>query len=412
MKAYYVAAIDVHKAMLAVAVAEGKEGEWEFQRRRFGTTRSQLREMAQWLVQLTVQEVVMESTARYWRPVWVALEETGIQKHLAQAHSNGARQGRKSDFRDAERLAHRLVAGDLVLSYVPEDQQQGWRWLTRSRYQLVCERARVQSQLEDLLEDAQIKLSSFVTDLLGASGRRILKALAEQQGPHNPEPLANLGHPKLKASPQQLKDALDGRWLARHGVLLRLHLKRIEQLDTHIDQLQQQIAEDMQGCQESVARLTQVPGIRTEGALQMVAEIGPQAKAFSTPGRLASWVGVCPGQQESAGRSYSQRSAKGNWQMRRLLCQAAHAAAHAKGSFLESLYRRLVPRIGPQKAIWAVAHRLCRMVWIILHQGVAYEEKGHPTATVQTIQRRQRRIRAEFAKHGFHVQFLPTPAQT
>ena len=411
MKASYVAALDVHKALLAVVVAKVQEGEWEWERRRFGTTRSQLRELNQWLVGMGVQEVAMESTARYWRPVWVALEETGIQKHLAHAHSNGARQGRKSDFRDAERLLHRLVAGELVLSYVPEDQQQGWRWLTRSRYQLVCERARVQSQIEDVLEDAQIKLSSFLTDLLGSSGRRILQALAEQQGPHDPEKLASLGHAKLKATPQQLKDALDGRWLDRHGFLLKLHLERLQQLDTHIEQIQQQIAVAMRCCERAVARLTQVPGIRTEGALQMVAEIGPQATAFPTPGRLASWVGVCPGQQESAGKSYSQRSAKGNWQMRRLLSQAAHAASHAKGSFLESLYHRLVPRIGPQKAIWAVAHRLCRIVWMVLHQGVDYKEKGHPTATAHTLRRRQRRIRAEFLKHGFQVQFIPVSTQ-
>jgi transposase len=172
-----------------------------------------------------VQEVVMESTARYWRPVWVAMEEIGVRKHLAHAHSNGARRGRKSDFRDAERLVHRLVAGELVLSYVPEDEQQGWRLLTRTRYQLVCERGRVQSQIEGLLEDAQIKLSSVITDLLGASGRRILEALAQEQGHHDPGKLAELGHAKLRASREELANALDGRWLDRHRFLLGLHLE-------------------------------------------------------------------------------------------------------------------------------------------------------------------------------------------
>jgi transposase len=409
MEGYYVAGIDVHKAMLAVVVGEVKTGEWEFQRRRFGTTRGELRGLAAWLTELGVQEVVMESTARYWRPVWVALEDSGLRRHLAHAHSNGARGGRKSDFRDAERLVHRLVAGELVLSYVPEDEQQGWRYLTRTRYQLVCERGRVQSQIEGLLEDAQIKLSSVITDLLGASGRRILEALVDQEGPHNPAKLAELGHAKLRASRETLTDALDGRWLDRHRFLLGLHLERIRQLDAQIEQIQQQTAASMQSCQEAVARLIQVPGIRTEGALQMVAEIGPTAEAFPSPGQLASWVGVCPGQQESAGQSYSQRSAKGNWQMRRLLSQAAHAASHAKGSFFESLYRRLVVRIGPQKAIWAVAHRLCRLIWTILHQGAHYQEKGHPTSSPQTIQRRQRKITNEFRKLGFQVQFMAIP---
>jgi transposase len=407
MEAYYVAGIDVHKAMLAVVVSEVKPGEVEFHRRRFGTTRSQLRELNQWLIEVGVQEVVMESTARYWRPVWVALEETGIGKHLAHAHSNGARHGRKSDFRDAERLVHRLVAGELVLSYVPEDEQQGWRWLTRTRYQLVCERGRVQSQIEGLLEGAQIKLSSVITDLLGASGRRILEALVREQGQYNPAKLAELGHAKLRASREELTDALDGRWLDRHRFLLGLHLGRIRQLDSQIEQIQQQTALAMQSCQEAVARLIQVPGIRTEGALQMLAEIGPTAAAFPSPEQLASWVGVCPGQQESAGQSSSQRSAKGNWQMRRLLSQAAHAASHAKGSFFESLYRRLVVKIGPQKAIWAVAHRLCRLIWKILHQGVSYQEQGSPTASPKSIQRRQHKLTAEFRKLGFQVQFSP-----
>lgn len=337
----------------------------------------------------------------------MALEGTRWRRHLAHAHSNGARRGRKSDFRDAERLVHRLVAGELVLSYVPDEEQQGWRWLTRTRYQLVCERGRVQSQIEGLLEDAQIKLSSVITDLLGASGRRILEALSEEQGEHDPGKLAELGHGKLRASREELTDALAGRWLNRHRLLLKMHWKRIQLLDSQIEQLQQETAAAMQSCQEAVARLIQVPGIGSEGALQMLAEIGPKAESFPSPEQMSSWIGVCPGQQESAGHSYSQRSAKGNWQMRRLLNQAAHAASHAKGSFFEHLYRRLVPRIGPQKAIWAVAHRLCCLIWKILHHGVQYQEQGVLTSNPQSIRRRQLRVTAEFRRLGFQVQFIP-----
>ena len=404
MEAYYVAGIDVHKSMLAVVISEVKPGECEFERRHFGTTRSQLRELAEWLKERNVQEVVMESTAQYWRPVWIALE--GWRRHLAHAHSNGARRGRKSDFRDAERLVHRLVAGELVLSYVPEDEQQGWRSLTRTRYQLVCDRARVQSQIENLLEDAQIKLSSVITDLLGVSGRRILEALAEQQGPHDPRKLAELGHPKLRASREELVEALDGRWLQRHGFLLRLHLERIRVLDSQIEQLGHHIATAMQVCEQAVARLSEVPGIRPESALQMLAEIGPTAEAFPSPEQLASWVGVCPGQHESGGQSYSRRCARGNWQMRRLLNQAAHAASHTKNSSFQRLYRRLVARIGPPKAIWAVAHRLCRLIWKILHQGVRYQEQGFLTDP-KSIRRRQQKVKAEFRKLGLQVQFTP-----
>jgi transposase len=226
---YVVAGIDVHKKMLAVVIAEVKVGEMEFQRRRFGTTPSELRELADWLRQQEVAEAVMESTAQYWRPVWLALEGT-CELHLAQARSNGARRGRKSDFRDAERLVHRFVADELVLSFVPEGEQRGWRWLTRTRYTLVRDRNRVQNQMEGLLEDAQIKLSSKITDLFGVSGRRILQALADQKGgPLDPQKLASLGDEHLRASREELQDALDGRWLPRHSLLLGTRAARNEE---------------------------------------------------------------------------------------------------------------------------------------------------------------------------------------
>src|SRR5712692_3045991 len=195
MEGYFIAAIDVHKKMLAVVVTEVKAGEMVFQRRRFGTLRSQLVELAAWLREHAVKEAVMESTAEYWRPVWLALEGQ-CKLHLAQAHSNRARKGRKSDFRDTERLAHRFVADELVLSFVPDEEQRGWRMMARTRYRLVRERGRIQNDIGGLLEDAQVKLSSVITALLGASGRRILEALAggDRLDPQN---LAALGDEQL-----------------------------------------------------------------------------------------------------------------------------------------------------------------------------------------------------------------------
>ena len=217
--------IDVHKKMLAVVISEVKPGECEFQRRRFGTGRTQLRELVAWLDEHGVGEVVMESTAQYWRPVWLELEGSQRKLHLAQARSNGARRGRKPDFRDAERLVHRLVAGELVLSFVPDQEQRRWRSMTRTRYGLVRDRTRIQNQIEGLLEDAHIKLSSVITDLLGASGRRILQALAdERRADWKPPQLAALGDDRLKTSQEELTDALDGRWLTQHRYLLDSHL--------------------------------------------------------------------------------------------------------------------------------------------------------------------------------------------
>lgn len=409
---YVVAGIDVHKKMLAVVVAEVKVGEMEFQRRRFGSTRGQLRELADWLGQQGVKEAVMESTAQYWRPVWLALEGS-CELHLAQARSNKARRGRKSDFRDAERLVHRFLADELVLSFVPDEEQRGWRWLTRTRYSLVRERSRVQSQVEGLLEDAQIKLSSKITDLLGVSGRRILEALADPQGgPLDPSQLASLGDPNLRASREELQDALDGRWLPRHRLLLGMHVERLRLLDQQIEQLYVEIGEAMKPHQEAVSRLSEVPGFGPDSAMQVIAEVGPAAATFPSPEQMSSWVGCCPGQNESGGKSNSEQSPKGNRTMRRLLDQAAQAAVKKKGSFFQHLYRRLLARKGEQMAIWAVAHRLCELVWRILHEHVSYIEKGALTGDPKTIKRRQRRLAAEFRKLGFQVTFTPlTPAK-
>src|SRR5690242_7038124 len=207
------AGIDVHKKMLAVVVANAGDLELQFECRRFGTTISELRHLLTWLQDRAVQEVVMESTAQYWRPVWLALEGH-CRLHLAQARSNRGPRGRKTDFRDAKRIVSRLLSGDLILSYVPEPEQRCWRTLTRTRYQLREDRVRLQNQLETLLEEVQIKLSSLISDLLGKSGRRILRALAD--GETDPYRLAELGSYRLRASKEELRDALSGHLQPLH----------------------------------------------------------------------------------------------------------------------------------------------------------------------------------------------------
>src|SRR6266404_2897028 len=218
---YRMAGIDVHKRMLAVVVSNVEvESEFQFERRMFGSNPEQLRSLAAWLLEQEVEEVVMESTAQYWKPVWEALERywkplhqkregasrTSGTLHLAQAQSNRGRRGRKRDFPDAERLVKRLVARELTLSFVPDAEQRLWRTVTRRKYQLTRDRVRLQNQLESLLEEAHIKLSSLVSDMLGASAQRMLKALAD--GETNPAALAALADRKLRATPEQLCDAL------------------------------------------------------------------------------------------------------------------------------------------------------------------------------------------------------------
>ena len=234
MKSYRIAAIDVHKKMLAVVVADvAGEGEYQFERRKFGSTPDELRRLAEWLVELGVEEVVMESTAQYWKPVWAALERywkparqqrEGASKmsgtlHLCQAKSNHGPRGRKNDFADAERMIKRLVAQELVLSFVPDPEQRLLRTVTRRKHQLTRAKVGFQNQLESLLEQAHIKLSSFVSDLLGVSARRMLKALAE--GESDPVALAAMADRGLRATPEQLRDAL-GASAQLNGVFRRL----------------------------------------------------------------------------------------------------------------------------------------------------------------------------------------------
>jgi transposase len=408
--AYYVAGIDVHKKMLAVVIADARQTELHFECRRFGTTLSELRQLAAWLKERAVQEVAMESTAQYWKPVWVALEGQ-CRLHLAQARSNRGPRGRKTDFRDAKRIVSRLLSGDLVLSYVPEPEQRCWRTLTRTRYQLREDRVRLQNQLESLLEEVQIKLSSLLSDLLGKSGQRILRALAD--GESDPARLAELGHCRLHASKEELRDALSGQLRPLHRQLLSLYLERLDLIEAQMDTLEKSIAEALRSHQEAVARLVEIPGIGVDSAQQIIAEIGPAAKAFPSAAQLASWIGVCPGRQESAGESVSNRSAKGNRTMRRLLNQLAHAAVKKDGCRFQILFQRWLPRLGYKKAIWAIAHRLCRLIWKVLHDGVRYLEKGLPL-NPKAQKERCRRLVAELRRLGYQVDLTPVvqPSQS
>jgi len=423
---YRIAGIDVHKRMLAVVIADVTVGGgYEFERRRFGTRPSELRALAEWLVGLEVEEVVMESTAQYWRPVWAALERIWtVQRrslegvgplsgalHLAQAQSNRGAAGRKKDFPDAERLVKRYVAQELTLSFVPAGEQRLWRTVTRRKYQLTCNRTQLQNRLECLLEEAQIKLSSLVSDLLGLSARRMLQAIAD--GETNPNSLAALGDRRLRATSEQFCDALSA-CTDLHPVyrrLLKMTLEELRLLDEKINKLDQEMANLLSAHQQAVERLAEVPGLGADSAQQIIAEVGPDAATFPSAKHLASWIGVCPGEEESAGVNYSHRSPKGNRQMRRLLNQAANAAVKTKGSIFEFVYKRLVVRLGHAQAIGAISHRLCRLIWIILHRAVRYTEHGQ-TVIRRRAQNRASKMIRELRKLGYRVELGPSQSES
>ena len=418
--AYRIAGIDVHKKMLAVVVAnvEG-ESEYQFERRQFGTTPDHLRLLSEWFVEQEVEEVVMESTAQYWKPVWGALErywKPSCQKregagsmsgalHLAQAQSNRGPRGRKKDFPDAERLVKRLVAEELTLSFVPDIEQRLWRTVMRRKYQLTRDRVQLHNRLESLLEETHIKLSSLVSDLLGLSARRMLQALAD--GETNPTSLAALADKKLRATPAQLCDALSACTELNpvYRRLLKMVLEELQFLEQQIVKLEQEMAGLLIQHQEAVQRLAEVPGLGVASAQQIIAEVGAKAAMFASQKHLSSWVGACPGDDESAGVSTSHRSPKGNRQMRRILNQCANAAVRTKGSIFEIVYRRLVLRLGHNQTIGAIANRLCRLIWIILHRGVRYQERGQVVCERLKRTRTARMIR-QLRSLGYRVEPL------
>jgi len=421
---YRMAGVDVHKKKLAVVVADVEvEEEYRFERRWFGSNPEQLRALSDWLIERQVEEVVMESTAQYWKPVWGALERcwkptcqsregSGRMSgtlHLAQALSNRGRRGRKTDFRDAERLVKRHISQELVLSFVPDTEQRLWRTLTRTRYQRTRDKVRLQNQLEALLEEAHIKLSSLVSDLLGASARRMLKALAD--GETDPTTLASLADQRLRATPAQLQDALGvcGELNPLYRRLVKMTPEGLQFVEQQIGQLNQEIASLLKRHQEAVERLAVVPGLGVDSAQQIIAEVGAKAATFPSPEKLSSWVGACPGKEESASVNRSRHSPKGNRQMRRILNQAANAAVKRKGSIFEIMYRRLVVRLGHNKTIGAIAHRLCHLIWIILHNGVRYEERG-PAVSEQSRQRHTARMIRTLRTLGYRVE--PTTSLT
>ena len=400
--AYRIAGIDVHKRMLAVVVVDVEgEGEYQFERRRYGSNPAHLRLLSEWLIEQQVEEVVMESTAQYWKPVWEGLErywKPSCQKregagpmsgalHLAQAQSNRGPRGRKKDFPDAERLVKRLVAQELILSFVPDAEQRLWRTVMRRKYQLTRDRVQLQNRLESLLEETHIKLSSLVSDLLGASARRMLRALAD--GETNPTALAALADKKLRATQAQLCDALAACTELNpvYRRLLKMVLEELQFLEQQIVKLEQEMASLLSQHHEAVQRLAEVPGLGVDSAQQIIAEVGATAATFPSDKQLSSWVGACPGDEESAGVSKNHRSPKGNRHMRRVLNQCANAAVRVNGSIFEIVYRRLVPRLGHNQTIGAIAHRLCRLIWMILHQGIRYEERG------RAVHERSKRVR-------------------
>ncbi len=398
-----IAGIDVHKSMLAVVVRHERDGRPDYEKRKFGATRSEIAHLAAWLQGHRVQEVVMESTAQYWRPVWYGLEPH-FRLHLCHPLKVQAPRGRKWDFRDAQRLADRWNSGDLEESFIPGAEQRAWRWLTRRRVQLKRMIALVRNHVECLLEQGGIKLTSVVTDLFGVSGWAMLQLLAK--GEADATVLAEEARGKLQNKKAELPEALAGKLEPIYQRLLKQNLEQVELLRRQVEEINQELTLAMQAHTATIVRLTKIPGVDVAAAHELLAEIGLGASAFPSAEQFASWVGICPGSKQSAGVCFSSRSAKGNCYLRRLLCQIAWAAVHAKDTFFGGLFTRLLPRLGGKSAGWAVAHRIGKVVWLVLHENVEYKEMGPATLKPASLARKFRRLVRDLTRAGLDAKAL------
>jgi len=370
------AGLDVHKATVVACVRRvGPDGAAEAQVRTFGTMTAALLELADWLAAAGVTHVAMESTGVYWRPVYAVLEGLFVPL-VVNAHRIKHVPGRKTDVKDAEWLAQLLQYGLLTASLVPPRPVRELRDLTRQRAQLVADRARVVNRVQKVLESANVKLACVATDVLGASGRAMIAALIA--GQTDPAALAELARGRLRGKRAELRLALRGQVTDHHRFQLAALLDQEAHLEGQIARYEARIAAVVAPFAQAAARLRQVPGVGPRAAEVLVAELGTDMAKFPSAGHLASWAGVCPGNDRSAGKRRSGKTTKGSRWLRSTLVQVAWAAARTKGTVFQAAYRRWSRRLGAKKALVAVGHKVLTVIYAMLKDRTDYRERGAP----------------------------------
>jgi len=395
------AGLDVHKETVVACarVTIGNRAEREV--RTVGTTTVELTELCDWLTSKGITHVAMEATGVYWKPVWHMLEDS-FQLVLANAAHIRNVPGRKSDVNDATWIADLLAHGLIQPSFVPPEATQELRSLTRTRKQLGREVVQHTQRIQRVLEDANIKLSNVASNVVGTSGRAVVKALIG--GETNPEKLAGLTGNRLKASHPEIVEALRGRMRGYHRTLLKVHLDLIETLEQEIAHLEQEVTRVLGAEVKKIEKLSTMPGISTTVAQVIVAEIGTDMSRFPTPGHLISWAGLCPGMNQSAGKKMSSRLRPGNPWLRTALVQAAWAAARKKDSYLRAQFTRLRARRGPQRAVVAVASSMLKAAYFILHDDVEYKDLGGNYFDVLGKARLKTRLVKRLEELGYKVE--------
>ena len=365
--------IDIHKKTLCACISIKDGNEQEKCKRRFGTTTEELQQLAEWLVEWRVNHVAMEATGVYWKPVWNVLEGQ-FKLLLANPQHLKAIPGKKTDFKDGERIADLMQHGLLHGSFVPPQQIRELRDLTRTRAKLAQERSRIVNRIQKVLEDANIKLACIATDVLGASGRLMIKALIA--GERDPRELAELSKGALRGKIPELVAALEGEFTQHHRFLLQQWMEMLDFMERKIAEFDERIADQALPFEPMVLQWITVPGLKRTSAYSLIAEIGADMDQFPSGGHLASWATICPGNNESAGKQLGGRTRKGNPWLRRTLCEAAWGASHAKRSYFRALYHRLVRHRGKNRAIVAVAHSLLVTVYSFTKAETPFKDLG------------------------------------
>lgn len=411
-----VAGLDVHKDTVVACVRIMADGKTKRECRTFATTTEPLAELRAWLEECRCTHVAMEATGVYWMPVFKILGEGKFELIVANAAHIKNVPGRKTDINDATWIADLLACGLIKASFVPTEEMQELRSLTRTRKQLVREQTRHVQRIEKTLAEANIKLDSVISDIMGASGRRIIEAMIA--GVRQPRKLADLASKQIKAAPKELYDALHGRLTDHHRFLLELHLRQwdgldetIRKIDREIDQriarLSPKVGTDEVPFRTLIELLHTVPGVSTVAAPAILSEIGPDMSRFPTAGHLVAWAGLCPGQNESAGRRKSSRLRKGAPWLKTMLVQCAWAAKRKKDSYYRAQFFRLQSNRGPQKAICAVAASILTAIYHILKDGTEHHDLGISYFDRRPVEAKASHLVARLKKLGFTVQLQP-----
>ena len=398
------AGLDVHKDSVVACVRIASDGGVKHEVRTFGTTTTALEELAAWLRAEGCTHAAMEATGIYWKPVWHALEEE-VELVLANAMHIKNVPGRKTDVNDATWIADLLAHGLIRGSFVPEASIQELRALTRTRKQFVREKVGHVQRIQKTLEDANIKIASVATDIMGKSGRAMIKALIG--GESDPAKLARFADRRVKVSQEKLREALRSRVTNNHRFLLRLHLNQFDALDAAIATIDQQVEANLAPFQSAVELVESIPGIKGVGAQVIVSEIGIDMSRFPSDGHLISWAGLCPRNDESAGKRRSNRLRKGAPWLKTTLVQCAWAAIRKKGSYLQAQFYRIRARRGPKKAIIAIAASILTAIYHMLKQGTFYKDLGADHFQRRSKDQQRQRLVKRLADLGYAVELSP-----